>query len=193
MSALTNVFVLSMCWLLCSIPIVTIGASTVAVFDVTLKMVDDEEGYVAKQFFKAFKANLKQGIILEIITLVCAYVVWMDFQIFNALEDGSIIVLIAGVVAAFVFIFSLAYAYPLTARYVNSVPRILKNSFRISMKYIGRTVGMIALVAIELIAFNWNLTMIFIEVLIGPACIAYTMSVFAKSIFIKIEKDNASE
>ncbi len=193
MTALTDVFVLSMCWLLCSLPIITIGASTVALFSVTLKMVDNEEGYVGRQFFKAFKSNLKQGIVLELITLLCAYVIWMDFQIFNALENGSILILIVAMLTTFLFVFSLAYAYPLTARYVNSVPRILKNSFRISMKYIGRTVAMLALVALELAAFNWNLTLIFIEVLIGPACIAYTMSAFAKAIFIKIEKDNASE
>lgn len=193
MTALTDVFVLSMCWLLCSIPIVTMGASTVALFSVTLKMVDNEEGYVARQFFKAFKENLKQGIILGLITMLCAYVIWMDFQIFEAMENGSILIPIIGILSVFLFVFSLAYAYPLTARYENTVPRILKNSFRISMKYIGKTVGMLALTALELAAFSWNLTMIFIGILIGPACICYSMSAFAKNIFLKIEKDNASE
>ena len=44
-----------------SLPIFTIGATTCAAFSVTLKMVDDEEGYVGKMFIKAFKENLKQA------------------------------------------------------------------------------------------------------------------------------------
>ena len=42
-------------------PIFTIGSTTCAAFSVTLKMVDDEEGYVGKMFIKAFKENLKQA------------------------------------------------------------------------------------------------------------------------------------
>ena len=53
---------LNFLWLLFSLPIVTIGASTAAAFSVTLKMVDEREGYIAKQFWTAFQGNLKQGI-----------------------------------------------------------------------------------------------------------------------------------
>lgn len=193
MTALTNVFLLSLCWLVGSILIVTIGVSTVALFDVTLRMVDDEEGYVVKQFIKAYKQNLKQGLLLGIITLVCSYVIYLDVQILKALTEGSIILMIVAIVTIFVFVCSLVYAFALTARYENSVPRILKNSFRIAMKYPGRTVGMLVVVAIEVAAFAWNLTLMFLGVLIAPACIAFTMSAFSKPIFEMIEKDNASE
>ena len=49
-------------WLICSLPVVTVGASTAAAFSITLHMADDTEGYIVKPFFKAFKANLKKGI-----------------------------------------------------------------------------------------------------------------------------------
>lgn len=52
---------LNFLWLVFSLLIVTIGASTVAAYSVAMKMVDDEEGYVARSFVSAFKANLKQG------------------------------------------------------------------------------------------------------------------------------------
>ena len=48
-SRLLDMIKLNFLWLLFSLPIITIGASTAAAFSVTLKMVDEREGYIAKQ------------------------------------------------------------------------------------------------------------------------------------------------
>ena len=166
MTALTNVFILSMCFVIGSIPIVTVGASLTALFDVALKMVDEEEGYIARQFFKAYRANIKQGTVLGLIFLLCIYVIYLDFEIFNKIPDASIVLLIFGIISTFIFTFSFIYAFPLNARYVNVIPVILRNSFRISMKFIGRTVMILILVALETALFWWNLVIIFIGFLI---------------------------
>ena len=68
MSRLTDIIKLNFLWLLCSIPVVTMGASTVAAFSITLKMVEDEEGYVARKFFHEFKENLKKGSVIGMST-----------------------------------------------------------------------------------------------------------------------------
>jgi uncharacterized membrane protein YesL len=151
-------------------------------------MVDNEEGYIMKQFFKEYIKNLKQGIALEIITLICAYVVWMDFQLFNKLDSNPIIMLIMGIIACFIFVCSLIYAYPQAARYVNTVPNMMRNSFRISMRHCVKTLFLVIAVAVEVCAFMWNLMLMFIGVLIGPACIIYTISAVAKPIFKELEK-----
>ncbi len=187
MSALLNVVTLNFCWLIACLPIITIGPATVAAFDVALKMVDDEEGYIVKQFIKAFKSNFKQGVLLGIISFICIYVVYMDFQLFEAVEGNPVMFLIIAIVSCFVFVCSLIYAYPLIARYENTVGKTLKNSFRISMKYIVRTVMMIFVVGVECFVFLWNDVLVFIGILIGPACIMYTISGFAKYIFKQIE------
>ena len=57
-------------WLLVSLPIVTLGASTIAAFTVAMRFVEDEEGHVAHDFVKAFKANIKQGIPMSFINLL---------------------------------------------------------------------------------------------------------------------------
>ena len=116
MTSLTNIFVLNMCLLISFIPVVTAGPGIVAAYYVCLKMVDNEEGYIVKQFISALKSNFKQGLILEIITLLCAYVVYLDFQIFEAVETNPIIFLIIGIISAFLFTLSILYAYPQVAR-----------------------------------------------------------------------------
>ena len=89
MDTLKNLFLINVCLIICSIPIVTFGAAVVAAYDVTLRMVKNEEGYVTRQFFQAFKANIKQGCILGLITLGCAEVVWLDYQLATDQGDES--------------------------------------------------------------------------------------------------------
>lgn len=176
-------------WLLCSLPIVTIGASTVAAYTVTLKMLDDQEGYIGKEFFRAFRSNLKNGIPLGLAAVAAVYAVYMDFQIFYAVENPPVMILIMGIVAIFVFIFGLLYAFPLSARYENTFANTLKNSWEISLRYFGRTVLLLIVLAVELVLFFFTEWMLVFFALIGPACIFLTVSGFAMYIFRQIEKE----
>ena len=45
---------LNILWFICCIPIVTVGASTTALFYVSLKIVKNEEGNITKSFFHSF-------------------------------------------------------------------------------------------------------------------------------------------
>ena len=56
-----DVLVINFLWIICSIPIVTIGSSTTAMYYVTLKLARDEDGYTIQSFFKSFKENFKQA------------------------------------------------------------------------------------------------------------------------------------
>ena len=55
LTKICDMICLNIVWLICCIPIVTIGASTAALYSVMLKMVKNEEGYIFRSFFKAFK------------------------------------------------------------------------------------------------------------------------------------------
>ena len=55
---------LNILYIICCLPIFTIGAATSALYYVTMKMVADEEGYITKSFFKSFKDNFKQATII---------------------------------------------------------------------------------------------------------------------------------
>lgn len=188
-SRLWDVIVLNFMWILFSIPIVTIGASTVAAYSVCLKMVDDEEGYIARSFVKAFKQNIKQGIIIGIITMAACFVVYLNFALFNAIETNPLPLLLMGILGSVVFLFSLIYAFPLLARYENSIARTLRNSFDISVRYIVRTLVLLLIVGLELFLIFYNWTSIMIGFIMGPAFIIFTIAAFAKRIFQKIESE----
>lgn len=184
-----QVLKLNFLWIICSLPIVTAGAATVAAYRVTLEMVDETEGYIARPFLKAFRENLKQGSILGMIQMLGMYAIYLDFQLFFAVKGHPIVFLIAGMIAIFILYMGFIYAYPLIARYENSISNTLRNSYKISTKYFLRTLALALIVTIEVLVIFWSRTTIFLGILIGPACIIYTISGFAKFLFRDIENN----
>ena len=195
MSTLTNILVLNFCWVIGTVIGLgtTIGVSTVAAFDVGLKMAENKEGYIMRQFIQAYKKNLKQGIPLGLISLIAMYTVYLDFELFNKIPDATIFLCIWGFLSGAIFFACFVYAFPLSARYVNTFRNTIKNSFRISIRYYGRTAIMAVVLAIEVLAFMWNTTTVFIGLLFGPTLMILTVSMFSMPIFRKIQKENTEE
>lgn len=185
---LLDVLFINLLWIICSLPIVTIGASTCAAFSITLKMVDDEEGYIAKTFFKAFKQNFKQGTLMWLITAPCVYMLYLLWQMVIKSEDINAIVIIGVILLTAIAISINLYSYPLIARYENSLKNIIKNSFGICVQFFIKTLILIAVVAVEIIIIMWNRWTLLAGIIIGPEFIIYTISGVSKKIFLQIEK-----
>ena len=190
-----NMLLLNLFWVLFSLPIITVGASTLALYSTFFKIMEGTEGYLFKDFWKGFKSNWKQGTILWLITLAAGYGFYLDFQILKT--DPGIPVIVASIVA-FVFIcFSLLYAYPLSARYENKFYMHIKNSFLLSTRYLGKTFFLILILAFEIGLFIWNQHTLIFLVVIGPAVLVYTIAGTAKKVFLtndeKVKNDAAME
>ena len=185
-----DILKLNFLWLVASLPIITVGASTTAAMAVALKLADDEEGYIAKSFFAAFKANLRQGILMGLITAVAYYAVYLDFQLFEAVEGNPMFLLIIGILSLFLAVIATIYAFPLLARYENTLVRTIQNSMDISRKYFGKTLLLVIVVMIEVLLFQYNTTMIFFGLLFGPGFVIYTIAAMSKRIFLQIEREN---
>ena len=183
---------LNLLWLLCSLPIVTIGASTVAAYSVALKMVDDEESYIARSFFKAFKENFRQGTVLGIIFLAATYAIYLDYEINRVSVEGSMPLMVIGILSAFIYVTAMLYSFPLLARYENGIIATIQNSMEISRRYFGRTLLIVAVLALEFLVFNFNTILQCIGLLFGPAFAVFTVAAFSKRIFQEIEKDQQS-
>ncbi len=183
---------LNFMWILFSLPIITIGASTTAAFSVTLKMIENNEGHVVRQFIQAFKENWKQGIPMGLIVLVVAYCAYLNFEIFNQLPDGSVLLLISGVLIIFFGLLHITYAFPLSARYKNSLRETFSNSKEIAIKFFFRTVLLWILIALLIVVFILNYTLMLIGLLVGPVSIFLVVSSFAVRFFRQIEKDSLS-
>lgn len=129
MSRVADLVIVNAYWLICSLPVVTIGASTSALYCVTLHMVRGEGGGVTRMFFSAFKQNLRQGLALFFILLLpvvlVVYEVWL--YVSGAVEQTlwmSVVFCMPAILVALIT----GYVYPLLAQFDNSVKNTLKNA-----------------------------------------------------------------
>ena len=75
---LGDLILLNLLWVVCSIPIITIGASTTAVYYVTLKLVRDEDDSTIRSFFHSFKSNFKQATLIWILLMAVGAVLGLS-------------------------------------------------------------------------------------------------------------------
>lgn len=189
LSKFLDVLKLNFLWIIFSLPIITMGASTAAAMSMALKMTDDEEGYIGRGFVKAFKENWKQGTALEVIMLIAFYAIYLDFQFFNALEGNPTIFLVIGIASIVIAVSALIYTFPLIARYENTLFHTIQNSIDITRKYFGKTILMVLILVVEYVIFNFNTTMVFFGIIVGPGFMILTIAGMSKRIFTQIEKE----
>jgi len=187
---ITNLLLLNIFWVIGCIPVVTIGASTIAAFTVTLKMVEDREGTsMAVQFWTAYGKNLKHGIPLTLIFLAGIWSVWMDWQIFDKVEGNPIGFLILAIALLALLMVHFLYVFALEARYENRLLMSLSNARRIFIRYFGRSIGLVGILFLQFLLFTQvNTVLIFAGFFCLPILMIYTISQVAMPMFRKIEK-----
>lgn len=186
-----DLILLNFLWIICSIPIFTIGASTTAVYYVTLKLVRDDDGYTIKSFFKSFKENFKQATIIWLILLAAGLILGFDLRFFLIVMTGNSTfrtVFTAAIGAlTIVWLFILTYAFPLQSRFYNPVKRTLFNSFFMSVRHFFHTLGMLVIDAVLLIAGYLSIfyapQFCILIMLFGFPLIAFVNSYIFNSIF----------
>lgn len=144
---------LNMLWFICSLPVFTIGASTAAMFRVTLKLARDEDPQIIPEFWRGLRDNFKQATVLWLIMLVAGIVLGMDGYILYHLYQtyaGTIgVICTLGlaliIVAAIFYVIVLMYLFPLVASVKNTNFNMLKFSFLVGVRYLFCTILMFAI------------------------------------------------
>lgn len=145
---IVNSVYLNILWFLCCLPIVTAGASTTALFYVTLKMAKNEEGNLAKEFFHSFKENFRQGTKIWLILLGIGIAMAFDGYVLyhmrftNVFWTGTTAVFLVALAA---YAIVLMYIFPLLARFDNTITAMFKNSIMIGMRFLLCTALMAAI------------------------------------------------
>lgn len=154
MGLVFDLVMMNLIWLVCCIPVITFGASTTALYTVMLRRAKNEEGYMVRGFFSAFKSNFKQTVPLTLIYILAAAVLVSDMIIIRNWEGtfGSFMFgfcMVAIMVAQGVF----SYVWPLQAKFENTVKGTLANAGRIAIVKLPRTAILVVLHVVPWIIF----------------------------------------
>ncbi len=145
---------LNILWFICCIPVITIGASTTALFYVTLKISKNEEGSITKAFFHSFKENLRQGTVIWLILLAFGIILGIDgYVLYHMRFENVFWTLCTAVfcVAAAAYAIILMYIFPLLARFDNTIGAMFKNALFIGVRFLFCTALMAAIYFVMLL------------------------------------------
>ena len=178
---LGNLILLNALYLLFCIPIITIGPATAALHYVTLKYAADDEDRVWAPFVHSFKQNLKQGIVVGLITtglgVFLAFDLYWIYQMVSAGATFDKIVLVLVALACVLYLMGTAYIYPLLARYDNPIKQMFRTALILAIRHLPATICLAILsgVPIAMIMYSPVTLMIALTlyVFIGFAAIAY--------------------
>ena len=142
MSRVADLMLLNLCFLITSIPIITIGASTAALYTVCFRFDTEREEGTTKSYFKAFRENFGQATGLWIIMLLVLGTAFLNAAFFYTL--GGLFHLLWIVFAALLVlaVFIVSYAFPLMSQFESRNKLIFKNSLILSIAYLPRSIVM---------------------------------------------------
>ena len=130
---------LSILWLLCCLPVVTIGVSSTAMYYTVHKVIRGGRGYVSRTFFTALKDNFKQATLPYLVWLIAMAVLVCDALITRE------VLLTGSKLGAFFYLFLVMlvvvmmwgrYLFSYTARFANTVKATLRNSFILAVRHL---------------------------------------------------------
>ena len=132
---LTHIFdfiLLNILWLLTSIPVVTLGAATAALYSVMMSVAEKKEGYIIKDYWKAFCRNFKQSTVVWILLLFLGACLWFDLTLIGVVPGlfRQIGTVVLGAVLIFYFM-ECIFVFPLIAKFENSTGNMIKNALLI--------------------------------------------------------------
>ena len=122
-----DIVILHFLWLLTSLPVLTIGASTTALYYTTMKCIRNGQGGVAKMFFKSFKDNFKQATGIGILALIAGFI--CVFDMYFAINRNLKSMMVIFTIMSLIYLFTVLYVFPLQAQFENTIKATIKNAF----------------------------------------------------------------
>ena len=193
-----DLMILNALFILCSLPVVTLGASLTALHRVTQNMLFEQEEPLLKAFFRAFRQNFRQSTLAWLVELVVIVSLVCDVLLVMAYFDGGlakamyILVAVLAILVAGVF----SYLMPLIARYENGMRQQVNNAVVLAIIKLPKTVLLMLLnllpVILLLISVPVFVQTLIFWVIIGFAFVSFLTSSILKPVFQQLEKGNSS-
>lgn len=141
-----DLFILNVVFLICCIPIFTIGASKTALYAVAKKMAKNEEGYIIKEFFEQFRENFKKSTVMWLLYLGVSALAVLDLIICNMMSGGFVVAFFKSIMIFTLIILDivLLYALALQSTFENTIKNTIKNALIMSIGYFPNSVVILA-------------------------------------------------
>lgn len=155
---MADILVLSILWMLCCLPIVTIAPACIALYDTVVRCVHGPEEHPYKHFFLSLKSELLRGIGITLLWGVLAFLLATGYNYLYYMGQSSQFAAIYSVVYLATMLIPvgiLAWLIPLESRFSHSFISLHKTAATFAIVHLPTTAILIGLlvVAIALLLF----------------------------------------
>ena len=195
---LGQMIVLNLLWMICSLPVITAGASTTALFYCMLKLRKYDDVRVFKDFFSSFKQNFVQSTLVWIVMAALAGLIWMEKDAASQAQ-GDMTWMLGLMIVAFgiPLVMTALYIFPVIAAFENKTKTLIANAFFFSVRKFGSTIAMAVItilpMTMTLVDAELFPVYLFIWLLFGFSLTAYADSWFIWKQFKPYFKDDDDE
>lgn len=194
----TDLLTLSILWMICSIPIVTAGASTAALYTMTLRIVRGEEGRIGAGFFHAFRENFKSATVIHLLVMLLGFLLFVyGFSV--GILPANIRPFFRGASILFwmLWLMEVLFVYAVQARFENTVWNIMRNAWLMAAGSFPYFLLIFFISGIPVWTF-WLNTGLFVRLLpvwifLGPGVTAWLNSLLFHRCFRRFIPENEEE
>ena len=129
----TECMLLSILWVVTSLPVITIGASTTALYYAVVKVIRNNEGYVWGEFWNGFRTNFKQATIIWLVVALLLAGAVADIvvvYVLSAAGHGSRWLCLPFIILLAFGLMWVQYIFPYIARFEDRTKTVLFNSYQ---------------------------------------------------------------
>lgn len=193
-----DLMILNWIFLLTCLPIITIGPALTALYTVTIKIANRESPYISRTFFRSFRKNFKESILLWLPLVLGLLFFGADLYIVHTQLDETLLLLQYPILFFIFCLISITiYAFPVFAIFDNSLKETTKNALLLSLGNLPLTIFVIILIVIFIsiaqISSNMMWGVISIFLFIGCSTFAWILSFYFLRIFKKIAPEEFEE
>lgn len=142
MNILFDILYVGILWLVCSIPLITAGASATAAYYAMAKCVRHRTGYIGQEFWHSFKSNFRQMVPLTILFWLVVVVLSIDFYyVWNNESKFNNALFVILLFILFVVAGIVVYACPILSRFHKKNMELIRTALYVLFRYLPITIA----------------------------------------------------
>ena len=185
LNTLTDVFALSVLWLFCCLPVITIGGATTALYDSVVHCIRYQEAGPYRRFFRTFRTELGLSVGSTVMWGLIIGFCFFSLQMLRSLGETSRNAAIASAAYYIILVLPLGAAcwvFPILSRFTYRFLDLNFTAVKIAIGFLPRT-AVLVLMTVELVTLC--IRMVFPSFFM-PACMMLLWSLFIEPVFTKL-------
>lgn len=183
-----DIIIVSLLWFICCLPIVTVGASTTALYYTVVKSIRKSRGYAIKNFFHAFRSNFISSTVLWLFYGIMTVLLYICFVFASAIRISGLqnLMNIVYMFISFIVLGMGCFSFPVLSRCHMKCSKIIQFSFGLLIKHFPSALVMV-LIVITAVGIMW-----FVPILVSciPAIATMFFSLLSEKVMRRYTPEN---